>query len=242
MATDDDEAERLRAVALQNAQSILQVRRRAEDELRRQSDWLRVTLASIGDAVITTDADGRVTLMNSVAEALTGWTQAEALGHPLSDVFVIINEVTRQPVDNPAMRALSKEVIVGLANHTLLLSRDGTERPIDDSAAPIRGPEGTILGAVLIFRDITERHRAEQEREALLASERTARAEAERSGVIRDEFLAMLSHELRTPLNAIVGWTQVLRNRPPSPETLEQALSVIDRPACRRSSSPTCWT
>ena len=141
MATTNDEDERLRAVALRNAQSILLARRRSEEDLRRQSEWLRVTLASIGDAVISTDADGRVTFMNGVAEALTGWPAAEALGRPLQDVFHIINEHTREPADNPALRALREGAIVALANHTVLISRDGSERPIDDSAAPILDAE-----------------------------------------------------------------------------------------------------
>ena len=106
MASDSDEEARLRAVALQNAQSILVARRRAEEALRQQSEWLRITLASIGDAVITTDAEGRVTSMNAVAQALTGWSQTDALGHVLTDVFQIVHEETRQPVDNPAIRAL----------------------------------------------------------------------------------------------------------------------------------------
>jgi len=160
MAAKDDEEERLRGVALQNAQSILLARRRAEEALRKQSEWLRVTLASIGDAVISTDAEGRVTFMNAVAETLTGWPQAEAVGRPLPDVFHIVNERTRRPVENPALRALREGAVVGLANHTVLIARDGTERPIDDSAAPMRGESGASIGAVLVFRDVTERQRA----------------------------------------------------------------------------------
>src|ERR1700726_2733689 len=99
MAAKDDEEKQLRSVALQNAQSILLARRRAEDALRKQSEWLRVTLASIGDAVISTDAEGRVTFMNGVAETLTGWPQAKAIGQPLADVFHIVNEHSRQPID-----------------------------------------------------------------------------------------------------------------------------------------------
>jgi PAS domain S-box-containing protein len=136
--------------------------RRAQHEERRQREQLRVTLASIGDAVITTDGDGRVDFLNPVAEALTGWTAQEARGRPLPGVFHIVNETTRQPVENPALRALSEGVIVGLANHTVLIARDGTERPIDDSAAPIRDSAG-VVGAVLVFRDITDRKRAEAE-------------------------------------------------------------------------------
>src|SRR5947207_2468829 len=103
MAANDDEGERLRSAALRNAQSSLLASRRGEEELRRQSEWLRVTLASIGDAVISTDAAGRVTFLNGVAEALTGWPQAEALGRPLPEVFHIVNEHTRRPAEDPTM-------------------------------------------------------------------------------------------------------------------------------------------
>src|SRR5687767_15273660 len=129
MASDNDEEARLRSVALQNAQSILGVRRRAEDALQQQSEWLRVTLASIGDAVITTDADGRVTFLNAVAQSLTGWSQTDALGHLLTDVFKIVHEDTRQPVDNPAIRALETGTVVRLANHTVLIAQTGEEHP-----------------------------------------------------------------------------------------------------------------
>ncbi len=167
MDPGDDEEERLRAVALQTAQSIHAARRRAEEELRKQTEWLRVTLASIGDGVISTDAEGRVTFMNGVAEQLTGWPQAEAIRRSLPDVFRIVNESTRQPIENPALRALREGAIVGLANHTVLVARDGSERPIDDSAAPMRDQHGPAMGAVLVFRDVTEQKRAEEERRRL---------------------------------------------------------------------------
>lgn len=138
-------------------------RRSAVQELAKEEDRLRTTLASIGDAVITTDAAGHITSLNPVAEALTGWTSAEAAGKPLDTVFRIVNEATRETVANPAKKALSEGVVVGLANHTVLIARDGTELPIDDSAAPIRSSEGKILGCVLVFRDITERRRLEAE-------------------------------------------------------------------------------
>lgn len=140
--------------------------RRRVDEQRRQIELhrnqLRVTLASIGDAVITTDRAGKVAFMNPVAETLTGWRSPAAQGRPLEEVFVIRNEETKKTVENSAERALREGVVLGLANHTVLIGNDGMERPIDDSAAPIRGESGETLGAVLVFRDVTERRRNEQ--------------------------------------------------------------------------------
>ncbi len=162
------EADRLLLGVATNQTALVLQRRRAERALSEERERLRTTLASIGDAVISTDADGRVTFVNGVAESLTGWSQADAAGRPLMDVFRIVNETSRDPVQNPALRALAEGVIVGLANHTVLISKDGRERPIDDSAAPIRDGTGTLVGAVLVFRDITERKRAEAERERLV--------------------------------------------------------------------------
>lgn len=158
----------LLGVAGNQAAGLLQ-RKEVEEELRKQSEWQRVTLASIGDAVITTDTEGHVTSLNSVAEALTGWTQQQAQGQPLEQVFPIINEQDRQTVENPATRALREGRIVGLANHTVLVAKDGTERPIDDSAAPIKDDRGNVVGVVLVFRDVAERKRAEQHRFVRLA-------------------------------------------------------------------------
>ena len=137
------------------------------DEVRQQNEWFKVTLASIGDGVITADVDGNITMLNPVAEQLTGWTTAEAQGQPLEKVFHILNEDTRSEVENPALRAVREGVIFGLANHTILITRDGREIAIDDSGAPIRVGEKT-LGSIMVFRDITERRRAQQAR-ALLA-------------------------------------------------------------------------
>jgi PAS domain S-box-containing protein len=136
----------------------------AQARAAERGEVLRVTLASIGDAVITTDAQGLVTYLNAVAESLTGWTHREALGQPFDSVFRIVNERTREPVESPAARALRDGVVVGLANHTLLIGRDGVERTIDDSAAPIRDEHGRISGCVLIFRDISLRRRWEDDK------------------------------------------------------------------------------
>jgi PAS domain S-box-containing protein len=146
--------------------------RRAQTSANSRGELLRVTLGSIGDAVITTDVEGRVTYLNRVAESLTGWSQPAALGHPLTEVFRIINEDTRQTVESPATRALRQGVVVGLANHTLLVARNGEERPIDDSAAPIRDEQGVVSGCVLIFRDVSERRQWEKREAARLQSAR----------------------------------------------------------------------
>ena len=128
-------------------------------EALQQREQFRVTLASIGDAVVATDRDGRVTFLNHVAAQLTGWSPDEAIDQPIAKVFHIVNGRTRQPVDSPAARALVSGRIVGLSNHTVLIAKDGTEWPIDDSAAPIRDADGTVSGVILVFRDITQRRR-----------------------------------------------------------------------------------
>lgn len=145
--------QRIRTVRL--AQLLAQ-----ERALRAAEERLGVTLAAVGDAVIATDAHGRIEFMNPVAEQLTGWPAAEASGRPLPEVFRIINEETRAEVESPADRVLREGVVVGLANHTLLVARDGTERAIADSGAPIRDADGAITGVVLAFRDQTEERAA----------------------------------------------------------------------------------
>ncbi|HEX7060736.1 MAG TPA: PAS domain S-box protein [Woeseiaceae bacterium] len=210
--------------------------RKAEAALAEQREWFETTLESIGDAVIATDVQGRVVFMNPVAEHLTGWRLDQALGRNCIDVFRIVNEDSGRTVDSPVTRVLAEGVVVGLANHTLLIAADGTQRPIDDSGAPIRNRDGRIVGAVLVFRDIGERRRMERERrealaerERLLEAERAARAEAERANRVKDEFVAMVSHELRTPLNAILGWTQLMMQSPSDQDIVARGLDVISR-------------
>ncbi|HVY82514.1 MAG TPA: PAS domain S-box protein [Steroidobacteraceae bacterium] len=140
-----------------------------EASLRRQSQILEVTLASIGDAVIVTDVQGRITFVNSVAATLTGWSAPEAQQRTLTEVFNIVSERTRAPLADPVAKVLQTGRIVGLANHTLLIARDGRDIPIDDSAAPIRLPNGELFGVVLVFRDITEQRRSEHARAWLAA-------------------------------------------------------------------------
>ncbi len=141
----------------------LNARDRAATTIAAQAENLKITLASIGDGVITTDAQGRVTNLNTVAEALTGWTIAEAMAQPLEQVFQIVNEGSRKSVPNPVFKALAEGTIVGLANHTVLIAKDGTEKPIDDSAAPIRDRLGGVIGCVLVFRDVSDRQQQERQ-------------------------------------------------------------------------------
>ena len=141
---------------------------KVNETLRESEQRWATTLASIGDAVIATCEDGRIRFMNAVAEELTGWTLSEASQKPVKQVFKIINEQTRLEVEDPVAKVIETGMICGLANHTLLVRKDGTEVAIDDSGAPIRDETGKIMGVVLVFRDITERRRAE---EALRESE-----------------------------------------------------------------------
>jgi len=134
---------------------------KAADEIRDQRELYATTLASIGDAVITTDEKGAITFLNPVALALTGWSSDEAVGKNLSQIFRIISESTREPVENPVDKVLRLGTIVGLANHTLLIRKDGSEIPIDDSGAPIRHGDGSIRGVVLVFRDFSEHKKTE---------------------------------------------------------------------------------
>ncbi|MHC5536931.1 hybrid sensor histidine kinase/response regulator [Singulisphaera rosea] len=135
-------------------------RRQAESFERAERRRFQATVSSIGDAVIATDGEGRVTFMNGIAQELTGWDIASARGKRLEDVFVIVNETTREAVENPVAKVLETGRIQGLANHTILIARDGSERPIDDSAAPIRDDSGELVGVVLVFHDVTEKRKA----------------------------------------------------------------------------------
>lgn len=149
-----------------------------KEKLQESNEWLFTTLKSIGDAVIATDRKGFIKFMNPVSETLTGWRQCEAIGQPLTKVFNIISEQTGNPAKNPVDIVIRDGVIVGLANHTLLVNRIGEKIPIDDSAAPIKDSNGSIIGVVLVFHDISERRKAEH---ALLESETRFRKLAEYS-------------------------------------------------------------
>jgi PAS domain S-box-containing protein len=193
---------------------------RAAAALFEQRELLRITLASIGDAIITTDTGGRVTYLNAVAESLTGWSSAQAAGQPLKDVFRIVNEESRHEVDNPALRALREGITVGLANHTVLIARDGSERPIDDSAAPIRDEAGTVVGSVLVFRDVADRRSAE------LRQRVDELAEGDRR---KDEFLATLAHELRNPLAPLSNALGILKSAVDQPQAFARTREMMER-------------
>lgn len=197
-------------------------RRAAEAALNNQREWLRVTLESIGDAVIATDSAGSVSFLNPTAEALTGWSQGEAIGRPLYQIFNIVNEDTRKPVESPVEKVLREGIVVGLANHTVLIARDGREVPIDDSAAPIRGVDGEFLGVVMVFHDISERRAFE--RELRLRADRLMEANRR-----KDEFLAMLGHELRNPLAPIRNALHLMRMPSVGAEAIERVRQMMER-------------
>jgi PAS domain S-box-containing protein len=165
----DAMTERLQTVIVSKdrLQQEVEERKRAEEALRMSEQRWATTLSSIGDAVIATDVEGKIAFMNALAEQLTGWTLTEAATKPVPEVFNIINEQTRRGVENPVTKVLREGMIVGLANHTILVRKDAKEVPIDDSGAPIRDKDGNTTGVVLVFRDITERKRAEEMTERL---------------------------------------------------------------------------
>lgn len=147
---------------LRRRQKLISSLESSERETREARDWLQTTLRSIGDGVIATDRKGKITFLNGVAQELTGWSQESARGTDLAEVFVITNEKTGAVVENPAFRALREGRVVGIANHTKLTAKDGKAVPVEDSAAPIRDEHGEVTGAVLVFRDATERQQAER--------------------------------------------------------------------------------
>lgn len=191
-------------------------------ESDRQREILAVTLSSIGDGVIITNTTGRITFINQVAEDLTGWRADQAQGEPCAKVFRIINEDSRSPVESPVDKVLASGTIVGLANHTLLIRKDGSELPIDDSGAPIREQDGTMRGVVLVFRDFSVNKEAERN---LLQSKK----EVEEASKAKDKFLAMLSHELRTPLTPVLATLSAWEAKRQLPAELEPDLKLIRR-------------
>jgi len=168
----------------------------AEAAEHRQGEWFDTTLSSIGDAVIATDEQGAVVFMNPVAQSLTGWTQDEAVGRSLADIFRIFNELSHEPAESPGARVLREHTVVGLSAHTVLRARDGSERAIDDSAAPIRRRDGSVGGVVLVFRDVSERREAEK---ALAESERRLRMALDAARMVAWEWDPVADAVFATP-------------------------------------------
>lgn len=194
---------------------LLYVAQRSFAQIRLNEERLAITLGSIGDAVIATDEAGVISMVNPIAARLTGWSAREAIGRPMGEVFRIVNEYTRAVVDSPVDKVLREGIIVGLANHTVLIARDGSETPIEDSAAPIMDADRAIRGVVLVFRDATTAR----------SVERTLR-DADRR---KDEFLAVLAHELRNPLAPIRQAATVARTPGATEAQIRWSHDVIER-------------
>jgi PAS domain S-box-containing protein len=195
-------------------------RKHAEEALKAERERLAVTLRSIGDGVIATNTEGKVMILNVIAERLTGWSQQEAEGRPLNEVFRIIHEISRNDCENPVDKVLSTGEIIELANHTVLIGRDGTERVIEDSGAPIRNAEGKTIGVVLVFRDTTEKKKLTE------AAQRTQKLES--LGILAGG----IAHDFNNLLGGIFGYIDLVHAKS-SDETiahyLAKALSTIDR-------------
>ena len=163
----------------------MSLREKHAREIREREAWFRITLTSIGDAVIVTDAAGRISFLNPVAEALTGTDLAHARDHDINEIFPIFNEFSGEAIENPVKQVMNEGRVVGLENHTVLKHAEGYLIPIEDSAAPIRDDGGKLIGVVLVFRDVT--HERDVNR-------------------VKDEIISVVNHELRTPLASVVGF------------------------------------
>ena len=190
---------RLHAVSAAYRTSLEVLEHRAE-ELFQSEQHLRTTMNSIGDGVISCDADGCVQIMNPVAQTLTGWNQAEAHGKPLEEVFQIISETTRDPMENPVAKVKRLNSVVGVANDTVLLRKDGTDLDIADSAAPILDQTGNMIGIVLVLRDVTMERKTQ---EALIANEKLA---------VAGRLAATIAHEIHNPLDSVSNLLYLMRN------------------------------
>jgi PAS domain S-box-containing protein len=210
---------RLHTVSAAYRVSLEILGRRAE-ELFQSEQRLRTTLESIGDGVITCDAEGRIQMMNPVARQLTGWSQSEADGQPLEKVFHIVNETSRRTMETPVSKVKRLDRIVGMANHTVLVRKDGTELNIADSGAPIRDKNGEIIGIVLVFRDITMERKTQ---DALIASEKLA---------VAGRLAATIAHEIHNPLDAVANLLYLMRNGV-SPEESTQFMDMAEQELAR---------
>jgi PAS domain S-box-containing protein len=216
---------------LQTTIEMALYKHKMERRLKESERWLSATLRSIGDAVIATDAHGDIQFLNPLAERLTGWKQNEAKGQDLSHVFNIIDGATRQPGESLFSRVLQEGAAIQLEDNTLLIAKDGSEVPVEDSAAPIKDDEGEIVGVVIVFRDVTERMQA-QEALSLHATELQARNEE------LDAFAHTVAHDLKNPVNLIVGFSEVLRTdyATMEDEELQHYLQIVARSGLKISS------
>jgi len=211
--------EQLHAVSGAFRRALGREKDRAE-QLYISEQNLRTTLISIGDGVISCDTNGCVRFMNPVAEGLTGWKEADACNRPLDEVFHIVNESTRERVESPVAKVMRLGKIVGLANHTILIRRDGSEIAIDDSGAPIRNAAGDLTGIVMVFRDVTLERRT---RSALLANEKLA---------VAGRLAASIAHEIHNPLDSVSNLLYLLQQNPTADDAkhfLELAQSELSR-------------
>lgn len=204
-----------------------------ERKLKQSERWLSTVLKSIGDAVITSDAIGTITFMNPVAEHLTGWRQEEAFGKDATEVFKITHEQTGQKIDSPIVQALANGITVGIPEQAVLVTKTGTTIPIDDSAAPIRDDQGNITGAVLVFRDITDRKQAQEARQKQIEQERLV-AQLEKLNQLKDDFLSTVSHELRTPIANMKMAIQML-SVAPNAERSRRYLEILQTECTRET-------
>jgi PAS domain S-box-containing protein len=211
--------DRLEKVSIAFSKSLDLQRRRAE-ELFDSEQHLRTTLASIGDGVITCNAEGRIQMMNPVAQELTGWLESKARDRPLDEVFPIVNETTRQPAENPVAKVRRLDRVAGIANHTILIRRDGSEIAIDDSTSPIRNAAGKLTGIVMVFRDVTMERRT---RAALMANEKLA---------VAGRLAATIAHEIHNPLDSVANLLYLLKNSPNDEES-KQFLDIAQRELAR---------
>ncbi len=196
-------------------------RNKFEKALSVEKERLLVTLRAIGDGVIATDNEGIIVLINREGERLTGWKQGEAEGRPLPEVFHIINQVTREKCENPVDKVLTTEGIVGLANHTVLISKDGTERILADSGAPIRDMDSNIIGVVLVFRDVTEM--------AILENERQRAQKLESLGILAGG----IAHDFNNLLTAVLGNVSVAKIETTSDSNAYERLVEAERALIR---------
>ena len=201
-------------------QASLEILGHRAEELFQSEQQLRTTLDSIGDGVITCDAAGHIQMMNPVARELTGWSQAEAVGQPLEEVFHIVNETTRETVETPVAKVKRLKRTVGMANHTILIRKDGTELNVSDSGAPIRDQKGETIGIVLVFRDITMERKTQ---DALMANEKLA---------VAGRLAATIAHEIHNPLDSVSNLLYLMRNGA-SPEESKQFMLMAEQELAR---------